>query len=117
MNTKPDIVYVQHILECIERIESYVDGGLDAFLHTPMMQDAVIRNLQIMMESSQKVSSDLKLAHAHIPWRTMAGFRNILTHDYLGVDVLIVWDVVSNELPALKRYFGALRDAMGSDGQ
>jgi len=115
MNAKPDIVYVQHILECIERIESYVDGERDTFLHTPMAQDAVIRNLQIMMESSQRISSDLKSAHPHIPWRTMSGFRSILTHNYLGVDLPIVWDVVSKEIPALKKYFGILRDLIRSD--
>lgn len=115
MNAQQDMVYVEHILECIARIESYMAGGKNEFLHAPMVQDAVIRNLQIMMESSQRISSELQAQYPHIPWRTMSGFRNILTHDYLGVDLLVVLDVVENELPALKKDFRILRHAIGSD--
>ena len=68
-----------------------------------LVQDAVLRNLQIMAESSQRMSDDLKAQHPMIPWREIAGFRNILVHDYLGGDCDAVWSVVEQDLPELKK--------------
>lgn len=67
-----------------------------------MVQDAVIRNLQILSESTQKVSESLKQQHPEINWRAIAGFRNILVHDYLGLDLQQIWQVIENRLPDLR---------------
>ena len=67
-----------------------------------LVQDAVLRNLQTLAESTQRLSDALKAQHDEIDWRRIAGFRNILVHDYLGVDVPQVWAIVERELPALK---------------
>ena len=66
------------------------------------LQDAVVRNLQIMAESSQRLSDEEKSKHPAIPWRDIAGFRNILVHDYLGLDLDIIWSVVEQDLPSLR---------------
>jgi uncharacterized protein with HEPN domain len=73
-----------------------------AFLASSLVQDAVIRNLQVMAESTQRLSDRLKDSQPAIDWYKLAGFRNVLAHDYLGVDVEKVWDIVEDELPALK---------------
>lgn len=65
------------------------------------MQDAVIRNLQTLAESSQRLSSEIKSTEPQIPWRELAGFRNVIVHGYLGVDLGAVWLVVEQDLPAL----------------
>ena len=101
---KDDQLYLIHISECIERIEAYV-SGIDkrAFVASSLVQDAVIRNLQIMAESARRVSDRLKEAQPKIDWHKIAGFRNILVHDYLGVDTERVWNIIENEIPVLKK--------------
>jgi len=100
---KDDRLYLIHISECIERIESYV-GGIDkkGFMASSLVQDAVIRNLQIMAESTQRLSDRLKQTQPKIDWHKIAGFRNILAHDYLGVDIERVWNIIEREIPTLK---------------
>jgi uncharacterized protein with HEPN domain len=101
---KDDRLYLIHIKECIERIESYlVDVDKRDFLDSALLQDAVIRNLQVLAESTQRLSDEAKDAHQDIDWYKIAGFRNILVHDYLGLDLDTVWNIVDNELPMLKK--------------
>jgi uncharacterized protein with HEPN domain len=101
---KDDKLYLIHISECIERIESYVSGtDEEAFMASSLVQDAVIRNLQIMAESTQRLSDRLKDSQPMIDWHKIAGFRNVLVHDYLGVDVQRVWNIVEKEIPLLKK--------------
>ena len=97
-----DPVYVVHMLECIERVLEYCEGGEASFRQSRLIQDAVIRNLQTMAESSQRLSDSTKAIASEVPWRAISGFRNIIVHDYLGVDIDMVWQVVSAELPALQ---------------
>ena len=99
-----DPVYIRHILECIARIDQYVGGNRERFFTDTMLQDAVLRVLQVMAESCQRLSPEIKTAHVDIDWRGIAGFRNILVHDYLGgIDLNLVWQVINEELPALKK--------------
>ena len=65
------------------------------------MQDAVIRNLQTLTESSQRLSSEIKATEPQMPWRELAGFRNVIVHDYMGIDLPAVWVVVERDLPLL----------------
>jgi uncharacterized protein with HEPN domain len=99
---KDDRVYLRHVRECIRRIEENVVDGKDRFLRSHTLQDAVLRNLQTMAESTQRVSQDLKSAHPEIEWRRIAAFRNVLVHDYLGVDVERVWEITQHDVPQLK---------------
>lgn len=100
---KDDTLYLIHISECIARVESYTQGMTkEVFLKSSMVQDAVIRNLQTLAESTQRLSTVAKQSQPRIDWRKIAGFRNILVHDYLGVDLEKIWTIIQNDLPLLK---------------
>lgn len=106
---KDNKLYLIHISECLQRVEEYIGSrNKEAFLAAPMLQDAVIRNLQVMAESTQKLSEDLKASHPEIDWYRIAGFRNVLVHDYLGVDLEAVWQVIIKDLPGLRRSIHAM---------
>jgi uncharacterized protein with HEPN domain len=101
---KEDKLYLIHINECIERIERYVgQRGRPAFMESTLIQDAVLRNLQTLAESTQRLSDASQAAHPEVAWYRIAGFRNVLVHDYLGVDLDRVWLIVERELPDLQR--------------
>jgi len=101
---KDDKLYLIHIDECLERIESYIkDIDKKAFMDSTLIQDAVVRNLQIMSESTQRLSDNLKDYHPEIDWFKISGFRNVLVHDYLGVDVERIWTILLKELPILRK--------------
>ena len=108
---KDDKLYLIHISECIERIESYVKGiDRKMFLDSTLVQDAVLRNLQTMAESTQHLSEKAKQSCPQIDWYKIAGFRNILVHDYLGIDVERIWIIIEEEIPALKRAVQEMAD-------
>jgi uncharacterized protein with HEPN domain len=98
---KDDRLYLLHISESLERIEEYVAEGKEAFFADRKTQDAVLRNLQTLAESTQRLSEPLKASRPEIDWRGIAGLRNILVHDYLGISLPRVWEVVEVFLPRL----------------
>lgn len=100
---KDDRVYLRHIVECISNIESYTNDDEEAFFSLKIIQDAVIRNLEIIGEATKKISKEVKTQNQTLPWHEMAGLRDVLIHDYFGVDLTIVWNVVANELPDVKK--------------
>jgi uncharacterized protein with HEPN domain len=79
-----DRLYLVHILECVERIEQYTESGYRSFRKTKMIQDAVLRNLHTLTESTQRLSDTTKDAHPEIDWQGVARFRNVIVHDYLA---------------------------------
>lgn len=96
-------VYVEHIRGAIERIESYLKGiGEEEFSETPLLQDGVIHQLQIIGEASKRLPIDLQEKMPGVPWKDVAGMRDKLVHDYFGVDLEAVWDTVMKDLPVLK---------------
>ncbi len=100
---KNNLLYLEHIKTCIEKIFSYTENlSEDDFLQNEMAQDAVIRNFEIIGEATKKLSSEFKFDNPDIPWKHIAGMRDVLIHDYIGVDIWIVWDTVLNFLPKLK---------------
>ena len=109
--TKDDLPYLQHIKICLERIEQYAAVGRDAFSKDTKTQDAILRNLQTMAEATQKLSASLKTKHPEVPWTKLSGFRNILVHNYLGLNMDRIWDVVEKNVPEFKQQFAtAFRD-------
>jgi uncharacterized protein with HEPN domain len=100
---KDDRVYLKHIRECIRRIEENTSTGRDQFMASHTLQDAVLRNLQTLAESTQRLSDASKGAHPEIEWQRIAGFRNILVHNYLGIDLGIIWHIIRRDVPPLKR--------------
>ncbi len=98
-----DGLYLAHILECIRRIESNIADGPDAFFASHTLQDAVLRNLQTMCESTQRLSPAAKVKHPEVAWKDISGFRNVLVHDYFGIDLDLVWEIMQQDMPTLKR--------------
>jgi uncharacterized protein with HEPN domain len=105
---KDDRLYLIHITECIERIERYTAAGHAAFLADTMIQDAVLRNLHTLSESTQQLSDALKARHPEVDWPNIAAFRNVIVHDYLDVDLAQIWHIVERDLPDLKRAIVAM---------
>ncbi|TAH45070.1 MAG: DUF86 domain-containing protein [Betaproteobacteria bacterium] len=97
-----DRIYLAHMLDCIDRVFEYAGGDEERFRGSRLVQDAIVRNLQTLAESSQRLSDPIKATEPGTPWRAIAGFRNILVHDYLALDLDAVWLVVSRELPPLQ---------------
>lgn len=109
--TKIDMIYIDHILGSIERIERFVEG-LDriSFMENEMVQSAVIRELEVIGEASKKLSQDTKDRFPSVPWRRIAGMRDKLIHDYMGVDLEAVWDTISYDLHDLKRKISPIKN-------
>ena len=98
---KDEKLYVIHILESIQRVESYTAEGEEAFFKDTRSQDAVLRNLHTLSESTQRLSSELKAKYPEVDWRSIGAFRNVLVHDYLGINMSRVWNIVETVLPDL----------------
>lgn len=98
---KDERLYLIHIRECIARIFRYVADGGGAFLEDTKTQDAVIRNLQTLAESTQRLSDEIKARYPQVDWRNIAGFRNVAVHDYLSIDLGQIWNIVQDDLPPL----------------
>jgi uncharacterized protein with HEPN domain len=106
---REDTVYIHHMVDAIHTIAQYLDGVSDEeFRSVTMLQDAVIRQVQIIGEAAKRVLPETRDAHPSIPWRDMAGMRDKLVHDYLGVDVEMVWATARGDLPALLRELEAV---------
>jgi uncharacterized protein with HEPN domain len=100
---KDDTVYLRHIWDAIAQIQSYLDEkSFQEFIANKMAQDAVVRQLEIIGEASRNLSEDFCKLHPEVPWSQIVGMRNRMAHDYLNVDMEIVWDIVTHDLPALK---------------
>lgn len=100
---KDDSIYLRHILDAIQRIEEYTENfAYDNFIANHLVQDAAIRQIEIIGEAAKRVSTKLKDNNKNIPWKDIVGMRNKLIHDYLGIDVDAVWDTVEKDIPYLK---------------
>jgi len=99
---KDDFAYIDHILLCIDKIQEYTKNLTQSdFYKNELIQDAVIRNIEIIGEATKKISKDIKASYDEIPWREMSGMRDKLVHDYMGVDVEVVWKTVKEDLPLI----------------
>jgi uncharacterized protein with HEPN domain len=106
---KDDLAYIDHILDCIRKIKEFSSGlTLKDFKTNELVQDAIIRNIEIIGEASKKISKDTKQTYHKIPWKEIAGMRNKLIHDYLGVDVIVVWKTIHQDIPALEKLIGEI---------
>lgn len=103
-------VYIIHIRDCISRIEQYTSEGESAFFEDLKTQDAVIRNLEVMCESISLLPEEWKNCHPEMDWSGIVGFRNILAHQYLGLELDSIWDVVQNYLPNLSLAIEAIAE-------
>jgi uncharacterized protein with HEPN domain len=99
---RDDAVYLRHIAECVHRIEDNVASGKAEFLDSHTIQDATLRNLQTMSEATQRLSDAAKLMQPAVEWSKISAFRNVLVHNYLGIDLELIWKVIEDDLPELK---------------
>lgn len=104
-----DPAYLEHMIEAIARVRRYVGRKRrTGFLRDALLQDAVIRNIEIVGEAAGRVSPEFAAAHPEIPWREIVGMRHRLIHGYLKVNLETVWQAVDRDLPALERGLRAL---------
>ena len=104
-------VYLEDILESIARIEEYTTGYDEPrFMRTAQIQDAVLRRLEVIGEAVKNVPQSLRDRYPQIPWKTIAGLRDVLIHQYFGVNLLRTWKVVKEDLPGLRVQIGGILD-------
>ena len=95
-------VYLAQILERIDRILEYTAKGKEAFFADGKTQDAVIRNFEVIGEAAKRISGDYREKHPLIPWRALSGFRDVLIHQYEGVSVAEIWQIIERDLETLR---------------
>jgi uncharacterized protein with HEPN domain len=104
MKQRDNRLYLQHILDSISTIGEYLENIDEvSFRETGLLQDGVIRQIQIIGEAAKRISPDLCTQYPDVPWSDMAGMRNKLVHDYFGIDVGMVWFTATRDIPELQK--------------
>lgn len=105
-------VYIDDILEALQRIESYTAGlNFDTFSQDSKTIDAAVRNFEIIGEAAKKIPEETKKKYSQVPWKTMSGMRDKLIHEYFGVNLKVLWRTIKEDLPPLKPVIeGVLRE-------
>ena len=113
MSEREGWLFLQDILESIEKIVQYVQGlTYEQFVQDDKTWDAVLRNLEIIGEAARRVPAAIQVQHPEVPWGQIVALRNRLIHGYFAVDEEIVWDIVTNELPTLRTQIERILQAM-----
>lgn len=109
MKKDPDI-FIQHIIECLTIIEKTAKNkSWQKFFHDTDSQDIIIRRLEIIGEATKNLEGSFRKKYPEIPWKKMAALRNLLIHEYFGVDLKLVWNVVKKDIPELKRQISKIQ--------
>jgi len=109
--TKDPIIYLDHILACIKKIQEYTDSmNQESFLHNSLVQDAVIRNFEIIGEATRHLDDSFRKKYPNVEWKKMVGLRDKLIHDYIGVDLWAVWAVVEDIIPELAESMNLIKE-------
>ncbi|RME23459.1 MAG: DUF86 domain-containing protein [Deltaproteobacteria bacterium] len=110
MSHRPITLLLSDIIESIEKIERYVSAlSYDGFIADEKTIDAVVRNLEIIGEASNRLPESFQAQHPEIEWRRIVGLRNRIVHAYFGLDLEIIWEILQNELPVLKTKISAIK--------
>jgi uncharacterized protein with HEPN domain len=113
---RDNLAYVRHIVESIEVIEGHLHGVTkENFWGSVLLQDAVIRRLEIIGEATKKISMSFRERYPELPWRQMAGMRDTLIHEYFGVDLNEVWNTIFKNLPELKTQLREILENVAGD--
>lgn len=104
MKSKNPLIYLDHILESISYIQEYTKNvSKDKFLELVSLQDQVVRRLEIIGEAVKSIPDEIRLKYKVVPWKKIAGMRDVLIHDYFEVELDLAWEAVKRDLPALKK--------------
>ena len=111
---KKDIaVFIDHILSSIELIELYAANQTkETFLNSPQLQDSVVRRLEILGEAVKNIPDEFRDQHPNIPWKKIAGMRDMLIHQYFGIDFRLTWKVVEKDIPEIKKMLISIRGSL-----
>ena len=113
MSKRPVGFLVEDIWEAVERVERYIgDITLKTFLEDSKTTDAVVRNLEIIGEAARRLPDDFKVKHSEVEWVKIVGLRHRIVHEYFGVDLDIVWQILKNDLPAFKEKLRSIREKL-----
>ncbi len=105
---KSQRAYILHVLECIRRVQEDSTAGREAVFASRTLQDAILRNLQVLCESTQRIDEQYRRNHPDINWKSITGMRNVLVHDYFDVDFETVWQIVDRDLAPLNAAMRAI---------
>ena len=104
-----DTIRIKHILDAISEIESYLQtSDYSEFLQNSMMRFACIKQMEIIGEASNHISTELKKRFTNIEWSQIVGMRNIFVHEYFGIDTKVAWDIIKDDIPGLKEKIKAV---------
>jgi uncharacterized protein with HEPN domain len=108
-------LYIDDMIEACQRVMQYSAGlDRDGLSEGTMITDAIVRNLEILGEAAKSVPADVRTLESDVPWRRIAGLRDVLSHAYFSIDLDIVWNVIAVELPSLLPQLRRLRTTLGS---
>jgi len=110
---KDDRLYLHHMLERCQRITRFITPGREVFLASEESQDAVIRNVEVIGEAAKRVSAGTRTQLSQLDWKAICGMRDVLIHDYIGVDLVEVWNVAAGRIPELQ---AALEQHLAGEG-
>ncbi len=95
-------LYLQDIIDCLNKIDSYVQSfSYEKFVNNQMVLDAVIRNFEIIGEAAKNIPNEVREKHPEIPWQKMISFRNTVLHEYFGIDIELLWQTIEEDVPGL----------------
>ncbi|NPV08592.1 MAG: DUF86 domain-containing protein [Anaerolineae bacterium] len=116
MKKRVDAVYLHHMLDAAREIDSFLAGVSEAlFYQNRMLQSAVAHQLQVIGEAARQVSREFQAEHPEVPWSDIIGTRHRIVHDYLNVDLAVVWSVTQEDLPALRGQLATILSSLESD--